>query len=146
MTNPTAIFKPLLLFALLGCLAIASTYSTAGSESQKEPTVQNETSEKVLRHIVLFRFKETSSDEEIEKFVAGFRALPGKIDEIIDFEWGRDVSVEGKTKGFTHAFLVTFRDEAGRDAYLPHPAHEEFVALVGPHLEDVLVVDYWAQP
>ena len=26
--------------------------------------------------------------------------------------------------------MVTFHDEAGRDAYLPHPKHAEFVALL----------------
>ena len=74
-----------------------------------------------------------------------FAALPGKIDAIVDFECGTDVSVEGKADGFTHGFLVTFRDEAGRAAYLPHPAHQEFVKLVGPHVDKVLVFDYWAQ-
>jgi lysophospholipase L1-like esterase len=33
-----------------------------------------------------------------------------------------------------------------RDAYLPHPAHEEFVSLVKPHVEKVCVVDYWSAP
>jgi hypothetical protein len=53
------------------------------------------------------------------------------------------VSVEGKSDGFTHLFLVTFRSEEGRAAYLPHPAHQEFVKLVGPHVDKVLVFDYW---
>ena len=59
------------------------------------------------------------------------------------FEHGVDVSVENKQKGFTHGFVVTFRDEKGRDVYLPHPAHQEFVKLVGPRVADVLVFDYW---
>ncbi|MFM7851875.1 MAG: Dabb family protein, partial [Flammeovirgaceae bacterium] len=46
-------------------------------------------------------------------------------------------------QGFTHCFLVTFRDEAGRAAYLPHAEHLKFVDLVKPRLEGVLVVDYW---
>ena len=41
--------------------------------------------------------------------------------------------------------LVTFANEQGRDAYLPHPAHEAFKKIVGPHLDKVLVVDYWAK-
>jgi hypothetical protein len=55
------------------------------------------------------------------------------------------VSVGSRGQGFTHCFLVTFGDEAGRDAYLPHPAHQEFVALVAAHRENVLVLDYWAR-
>lgn len=102
--------------------------------------------EKVLRHVVLFSFKESSTDADVAKIVEAFRGLPKKISQIKDFEWGTDISPEGKAQGFTHCFFVTFASEADRDAYLPHPAHQEFVGLVGPHVEDVCVVDYWAKP
>jgi hypothetical protein len=98
----------------------------------------------VLRHVVLFKFKDTSSSEQINEVVDAFRALPDKVDEISDFEWGTDVSVENLQQGFTHCFLVTFRSEADRAAYLPHPAHKEFGKILGPYLDKVLVVDYWA--
>lgn len=100
---------------------------------------------KLLRHVVLFKFKEGTAADQIQAVVDGFAALPRKIDAVVDFECGTDVSVEGKAEGFTHGFVVTFRDEAGRAAYLPHPAHQEFVKLVLPCVEKVLVFDYWAQ-
>ena len=92
---------------------------------------------------MLFKFKETASPEQVQEVVTAFGALKAKIDTIEDFEWGTDVSVENLAAGFTHCFVVTFRDAAGRDIYLPHPAHEEFKKLVGPRLDKVLVVDYW---
>lgn len=95
-----------------------------------------------LRHVVFFKFKPGTSAETLKQITDAFTALPGKIDVIRDFEWGTDVGVEGLSKGFTHCFFVTFADAAGRDAYLPHPAHKEFVDLVKPHLDDVCVVDY----
>ena len=98
----------------------------------------------VLRHVVLFKFKDTSSSQEIKEVEDAFRALPGKVDEICDFEWGTDVSVENLQQGFTHCFFVTFRSEADRAAYLPHPAHKQFGKMLGPHLDKVLVIDYWA--
>jgi lysophospholipase L1-like esterase len=101
---------------------------------------------KVLRHVVLFKFKDTSTPADVERIVAAFRALPAKIPEIEAFEWGTDVSPEGKSQGLTHCFLLTFATAADRDAYLPHPAHREFVALVGPHVDKVCVVDYWSAP
>ena len=97
----------------------------------------------VLRHVVLFQFKDGTPDENVREIEAAFRALPDKIDVIQDFEWGTDVSVEGKAEGFTHCFFVTFASEADRDAYLPHPDHAAFGAVLRPHLEKVLVVDYW---
>ena len=97
----------------------------------------------LLRHVVLFQFKDGTPDESIRAIEHAFRALPGKIGAIQDFEWGTDVSVEGKADGFTHCFFVTFASEADRDAYLPHPAHTAFGTLLRPHLEKVLVIDYW---
>jgi hypothetical protein len=95
-----------------------------------------------LQHVVLFKFKDGTSPESIQKVVDAFAALPGKIDTIQAFEWGTDVSPEHKSEGFTHCFLVTFKDPAGRDVYLPHPAHKEFGTIVRPHLDKVLVVDF----
>ena len=99
----------------------------------------------VLRHVVLFKFKEGTTAEQIAGVVDAFRALPGKIDAIHDFEWGTDVSVEGRADGFTHCFFVTFKSEADRDAYLPHPDHKAFGAVLRPHLDKVLVLDYWSR-
>jgi hypothetical protein len=41
--------------------------------------------------------------------------------------------------------MVTFKDTKARDAYLPHQAHKDFVAVLRPRLDKVLVVDYFAQ-
>ncbi|MDH5400649.1 MAG: Dabb family protein [Cyclobacteriaceae bacterium] len=102
-------------------------------------------SKKQLRHVVLFKFKENTSAEDITKVEEAFAALPGKIPEIKGYEWGTNNSPEGLDKGFTHCFFLTFESEEGRAVYLPHPDHKAFGAVLGPHLEDVLVLDYWAE-
>jgi len=99
--------------------------------------------QRLLRHVVLFKFKSEVSKEQVDEVVKAFGALPSKIDAIADFEWGTDISVENKSEGLTHGFVVSFRNEKGRDEYLPHPAHQEFVKLVGPRIEKVLVFDFW---
>ena len=98
-----------------------------------------------LRHVVLFKFKADATKEQIQEIVAGFQALPGKIEGIAGFEWGTDVSPEGLADGFTHCFVVTFKDAKARDTYLPHQAHKDFVAILLPRLEKVMVVDYFAR-
>ncbi|QXP57672.1 Dabb family protein [Cellulophaga sp. HaHa_2_95] len=100
-------------------------------------------STKLLRHVVLFKFKEETSNEDILKIEAAFKELPKKIKEIFGYEWGLNNSPENLNKGFTHCFFLTFKSEADREKYLPHPDHKAFGALLTPHLEDVLVVDYW---
>ena len=116
---------------MLEALGVAAG-TTAGGDPAKK-----------LRHVVLFKFKDDSTPADVARIVTAFRGLPAKITEIDGFEWGTDVSPEGKSQGFTHCFLVTFKTEADRDAYLPHPAHKEFVSIVGPHVDKVCVVDFW---
>ena len=127
---------------ILGIVAVlvATCFGLDGEGQEVKKT------EKVLRHVVLFKFKADVTDAQVQEVVDAFAALPQKIDTIIDFESGTDISVEDKHKGFTHGFLVTFNDEKGREIYLPHPDHKEFGKLVGPRLEDVLVFDYWTKP
>jgi len=98
-----------------------------------------------LRHVVCFKFKDGTSDAKIKEIEKGFLDLPKKIDSIVDFEWGTNVSEEGHDQGFTHCFLVTFKDKKGREKYLPHPAHKAFVKMLLPSLDKVFVIDYVAK-
>ena len=128
------------LFMLLAVIAVAGAFYLNMSE---QPTAADKQA-KVLRHVVLFQFKDSSSKEDVQHVIDEFAALPGKIPAIAAFEYGTDNSPEGLAEGFTHCFLLTFKSEADREAYLPHPAHKAFGASLKPHLEKVLVVDYWA--
>lgn len=97
-----------------------------------------------LRHVVLFKFKDSSTEADIKRLVDEFRSLPGKIPAVAEFEFGTNNSPEGLADGFTHCFFITFKTEKDREAYLPHPAHKAFVDVLKPHLDKVLVVDYFA--
>lgn len=101
--------------------------------------------QRLLRHVVLFRWKDETPEEKVGEIVRAFCALPSKIAQIHSFEWGTDVSVEGKSQGMSHCFLVSFASVEDRDIYLPHPAHQAFSTLAKPHVEDVLVLDYWRE-
>lgn len=110
---------------------------------RQSPTAAAEETDRVLRHVVLFKFKPDAAKDQIRAVERDFAKLPEQIDAIRGFEWGTDNSPEMLSQGFTHCFLVTFQDEAGRAEYLPHPAHQAFVAKLKPILEEALVVDYW---
>lgn len=127
-------------------LLLAAACQQAPKEVIKEEKIIEKkiVMDKALRHVVLFKFKDSSSQAEVDKVVEAFLALSDKIDVIQSLEWGTNNSPEGLAQGFTHCFLVTFASEADRDTYLPHPEHKAFVEVLGPHLDKVLVVDYWA--
>ena len=98
-----------------------------------------------LLHVVSFKFKESATKEQIREVEEAFEGLKGKISEIASLEWGTNVSPENLNKGFTHCWVIAFNSEADRDAYLVHPEHKEFVALVGPVVGDAFVIDFWAK-
>lgn len=97
-----------------------------------------------VRHMVVFKFKDGTTPEQIKQVTDALRGLKDTIPGIVSFERGVNNSPEKKNLGFTHAFLITFRDAAARDAYLPHPEHRKFGQLLGSLgvMEDVFVVDY----
>jgi len=97
------------------------------------------------RHVVFFKFKDTATPEQVQGIEKAFIELAKKVDTVKAFEWGTNVSPENINDGFTHCFFVTFADKAGLDAYLPHPAHSEFVSQLKPILDKVCVLDYVAK-
>jgi hypothetical protein len=98
-----------------------------------------------LRHVVCFKFKSTATPEDIQKVEAAFKDLKHKIPQVASLEWGTNVSPEQRNKGFTHCFLLSFKSNKDRDTYLEHPEHKAFGKIVGPVLDDVFVIDFWAK-
>ena len=98
-----------------------------------------------LNHVVALKFKESASKEQIQAVEEAFHGLKKKIKEINALEWGTNVSPEKHDKGFTHCFVLSFKSDKDRDAYLVHPAHKEFGKLLGPVMADVFVIDFWAE-
>jgi len=127
-----------LLIALVGSVLAASSM-TADPGTKKDRSVGK------LRHVVLFKFTDGTTAEQVKKIEDAFAQLPSKIPTVVDYEWGTNNSPEGLADGFTHCFLVTFKDAKGRAVYLPHPAHTAFVKVLKPHLDKVLVIDYVVQ-
>jgi hypothetical protein len=118
---------------------LASVLATFTAVSADQPSKS-----KKLLHVVAFKFKSTASKEQIEQVIAAFRELPHKIPAIQTFEWGTNVSPEKHDKGFTHGFILSFKGDKERDEYLVHPEHKAFGKRLGPILDDVFVIDYWA--
>ena len=111
-------------------------FSKAIAETADQP-------KQVLRHMVLYKFKDGLEPAKIQEVIDAFAGLPKKVDTIVGFEHGTNVSKEGKSEGFTCCFVVTFRDEKGLATYLEHPAHQAYVQVVKDKRDKVVVFDYW---
>lgn len=77
----------------------------------------------MIRHMVLVRFAERTSQAEQDAIFADLAALRGVVAGMRSFSGGPDVSPEGLSQGYTHAFVADFDGPAARDAYLVHPDH-----------------------
>lgn len=117
------------LFVLAGILCSSSAIAETGNAGQ------------FVRHMVSIKFKETTTPEQVQQVLSAFRDMKTGIPEIYAMEFGPDVSVEHKNKGFTHGFLLTFASEKDRDTYLVHPVHKNFLAFAKPLLDDIFVID-----
>lgn len=123
--------KKIIAVGLLTCIFTTAIFAQTSTQ-------------KVLRHVVLFKFKETATEANIKTVVDAFLVLPSKIKSIKKFEYGVNNSPEKLNDGLTHCFLVTFSSEKDRDNYLVDPAHLAFVEVLKPFLDKPVVIDYWA--
>ncbi|MFH1737397.1 MAG: Dabb family protein [bacterium] len=131
--------------ALIG-MGIAGAYETKTSGSQSKETCPMGMAgcQKAVRHVVAFKFKDSASAEAIQEVNDAFANLKNEIPFILSYEAGTNVSPEKLDKGFTHCYILTFKNQEDRDAYLPHPAHKAFGQRLHPILEDVFVIDFEA--
>ena len=95
-----------------------------------------------IKHIALFRFKEGTTEEQIQKTLDELMELSENVPGVEDYVAGVNNSPEGLNKGYTHGFVMTFTDAAARDAYLLHPEHERVKTTVLPWIEDVAIFDF----
>lgn len=96
----------------------------------------------MIRHILLIKFKETAEPSKIEELWQLFESMPAKVEGVEAVEWGLNDSPEELNKGFSHAVVMTFTDEAGRQNYLPHPEHDALKDVFIPLIDDIVVFDY----
>ncbi len=105
-------------------------------------TIASSLADGPVRHVVHFKFKAGADQAKVQKVVEEFAALRTKIPMIESLEYGTNVSPEGLDQGFTHCWILSFKNAADRDAYLVHPDHKAFGAGLKPVLEAALVVDF----
>ena len=77
----------------------------------------------MLRHVVLFRWNEATTAEDIDRIQAGLDTLPGLIPEIRAYTHGRDLRLGEGT--WDYAVVADFDDAAAWSVYDAHPKHEE---------------------
>ena len=96
---------------------------------------------KQIEHVVLFTWKDGTTDAQIEEIMVALRGLQKTVPGILSLTCGTNFSE--RAQGFTHGLVVRLESRAALDAYGPHPAHQEVVnTLIVPHKQNILALDY----
>ena len=95
-----------------------------------------------IQHIALLKFKEGTTQEQIDGVFSGLLDLSESIPGIENFTSGANNSPEGLSQGYSHAMVMTFTDAAARDAYLANAEHKTFLDANLPLVLTVAIVDF----
>jgi hypothetical protein len=95
----------------------------------------------MIKHIVLFKFSEQTSNEQKEEVIIRLRSLKEEITGIIDILAG--INFSPNNSGFDIGLTVLFSDRHAFEIYGPHPKHQEVVSfLKDVGMTDIIIVDF----
>ncbi len=94
----------------------------------------------MIKHLVMFRFREDAGSAAIDAIVAGLNGLPALIPEIRSFQVGQDVL--RSERSYDLALVSDFDDLEALGRYQVHPEHQKVVTLVKQAASSVVAVDY----
>jgi len=97
----------------------------------------------IFKHIILFKFKPSISDQEIESLFIKIGGLKQKISGILSYSWGPN-EWKGPSNDYDYCFVMDFDSKMSRDAY---QINKEHVRVVEEHVLPIIlqatVFDYF---
>ena len=94
-----------------------------------------------IMHIVMFKWKEGTTEEQISEIKHELMLLKDKIDGIIETNVGDDFST--RSKGYHTALCTRFVNVEALRIYTPSEAHQRVVQqFIKPVSEDILAFDF----
>ncbi len=94
----------------------------------------------MIKHIVMWKFKDGAAEAEKLEMKRQLEALKGTVPSLVDIEMGLDLSrKEASMDMVLYSEFQTLEDLA---AYAVHPEHLKVVEFVKPLVCDRAVVDY----
>ena len=93
----------------------------------------------MLRHIVLFKWKDSFTHDIRDQWIIGLEAMIGNIPGMIRLIHGPDVL--STDKSWDHAIIADFESVDALQVYNTHPLHEAIKPYSLPNVEDIAYVD-----
>ena len=80
----------------------------------------------MIRHVVVFRWNDSVTDEQLASVSAGLDALPGAIAEIVAYRHGPDMGLAAAN--FDYSITADFANVDDFAVYRDHPDQQRFIA------------------
>ncbi len=98
----------------------------------------------MIKHIVMFKLSDKYTKEARKSIANELKAsldeLPQKINEIIDYEVGVNISISANA--YDLVLISSFESMETLEAYRVHEAHQAVVAKIKEHKKETIAVDY----
>jgi hypothetical protein len=94
----------------------------------------------MIKHVVFMKFKPGVTDKDIAELEKGLGGLPGRIPEIKEYQFGRDIVHSERSYDF--ALVSAFDDMEALKRYQVNPNHLPVVSKVKELSEAILAVDF----
>jgi hypothetical protein len=95
-----------------------------------------------IQRIVCFKFKEGTSEEAIEQHMADFAAMKGAIEQIKEYRGGRTRPGDhNQPPDYDSMHYLVYDSMEDIEIYIPHEAHQHFIARNREIWERVLVLN-----
>ena len=131
----------IILFVLLFANTAIPVNGQNVNKTGKDKAVHNQTGKEKAVHIVLFKFKEGTTTQQIQRLKEEILKQKGTIPGLLEISFGKDFT--GRAKGYTHAEVAVFKDRTSLDNFNRSDYHQQLIVTqIKPVLEDILVLDY----
>ena len=80
----------------------------------------------MIRHVVLYTYRPDIPESVIKGIYEKLDEISARLPGRIAYTWGKYDSDENRNKGYTHALVTDFADEAAQKAFLLDPVRIEF--------------------
>ena len=98
----------------------------------------------MISHLVLLKFNPQVTEKDILALEQGLNELPEEIQEIIVYEFGRDIL--GSDRSYDFGLSSLFANLETLKRYQQHPRHLEVLATIQSMCSHVATVDFELSP
>ena len=84
---------------------------------------------KTVIHVVAYKFRDTTSQNDQDQAIAGIKDMAAKIPGIKNI-WIKSTRVQ--PRDYNAAFAIEFENKEAAEAYAKHPAHDAWMKIYEP--------------